>query len=67
MPQSEVPKTVSSPATAGGLILAGLVLGIAAGLGVGALLNTTAIPLVIGTFLGLVCGVAAVTIKFRDL
>lgn len=57
-----------SPATAGMLVLSGLVLGVLAGLGIGALVDAARGPaLVLGSLLGLIAGVAAVIVRFRDL
>ncbi len=56
-----------SPATAGMLVLTGLVLGVLAGLGVGSLVDATGPALVVGSLVGLTAGVVAVIVRFRDL
>jgi hypothetical protein len=56
-----------SPATAGMLLLTVLVLGGAAGAGVGSLVGAFGLFLTLGLFLGLLGGIAVVYTRFRDL
>jgi hypothetical protein len=60
-------KSTSRGATAGTLILGGVVLGTLVGWGLGTLLGAVAPCLIVGVFIGLAGGTWAVIVRFRDL